>query len=266
MIGLSLPYILAAFIVGGIWVGSATFAAERFHSGVGGLIGGLPGTSLVSFFFIGLNQSASVAAQATTVFPLGMSFTFLFLLSYAVLARYGFKTAIGSSLGLWFLLSGHEAYFQLRSFPVSIIAVISVFSATFFIFRARLKLQYVIGTRQKFSALTFLEHIIVGGAVVATAVSLSQILSPAVGGTFAAFPGVFSLTLTFTYRSEGGMKLSRSMTKPLMISAFGVAFPCSILVGQFYSYLGLYLGTIVALVGVVPLTLLAYFLIHVRRI
>jgi hypothetical protein len=266
MIGLFLPYVLAAFIVGGFWVGSATFAAERFHSGVGGLIGGLPGTSLVSFFFIGLNQSANIAAQATTVFPLGMSFTFLFLLSYAVLTRYGFKTAISSSLALWFLLSGLEANLQLRHFHGSIIAVISVFSATFLIFRAKLKLPYVIGTKQKFSALTFLEHAIVGGVVVATAVSLSQILSPAVGGTFAAFPGVFSLTLTFTYGSEGGMNLSRSMTKPLMISAFSVALPCSILIGQFYPYWGLYLGTIAALVGVIPLTLLAYFLIHVRRI
>jgi hypothetical protein len=266
MIGLFLPYILAAFIVGGFWVGSATLAAERFHSGIGGLIGGLPGTSLVSFFFIGLNQSASIAAQATTVFPLGMSFTFLFLLSYALLTRYGFKTAISSSLALWLLLSALEAYFQLRSFPVSIIAVISVFSVTFFIFRNKLRLPYVIGTRQKFSTLTFLEHTIVGGAVVATAVTLSQILGSAVGGTFAAFPGVFSLTLAFTYRSEGGMKLSRSMTKPLMISAISVAFPCSIIVSQFYPYWGSYLGTIAALVGAIPLTLVAYFLIHIRRV
>src|SRR2546428_6282910 len=266
MIGLFLPYILAAFIVGGLWVGSATFAAERFHSGVGGLIGCLPGTSLVSFFFIGLNQSPNIAAEATTVFPLGMSFTFLFLLSYAVLARYGFKTAISSSLALWFVLSSLEGHFQLRSFLFSVVAVVLVFSATFFIFKAQLILPYVIGTRQKFSATTFLEHVIVGGVVVATAVSLSQILSPVAGGTAAAFPGVFSLTLAFTYRSVGGMGLSRSMTKPLMISAFSVAFPCSILVGQIYPQWGLYLGTIVALAGVIPLTLLAYFLIHIRRI
>ncbi len=71
----SLTHLLLAFILGGVCVGSATLAAKKFHSGIGGLIGGLPSISSVSFFFIGLNQSPEAAYQATTAFPLGMSFT-----------------------------------------------------------------------------------------------------------------------------------------------------------------------------------------------
>ncbi len=146
-----LVHVLLAFVVGGVWVGSANFAARKFSSGIGGLIGGLPAISFVSFFFIGLNQSPDTASQATTAFPLGLSFTFLFLLLYAVLADQGFMIAMGTSLLAWFTLSGLEAYFHLRNFLVSLGAAATVFAVSIYVFRRNLRLPYVKGAGTEFS-------------------------------------------------------------------------------------------------------------------
>ena len=266
MIDPFLLHVLLAFVVGGLGVASATFVARKYHSGVGGLIGGLPTISALSFFFIGLNQSVDAASQATTAFPLGMSFTFLFLLVYASLAERGFKTAMTMGLLAWFTLSGVEAYIHLRNLLVSLLAVTTMFTVSLYAFRKVLSLPYAEGAGSEFSTRKFLEYVIPGGTVVAAAVYFSQILGTTAGGIAAALPAIFSLTLTFTYTSEGGMVLSRSMPKPLMISAMTVALPYSVLVGRLYPIAGLYPGTAVSLITVAPLALLAYSLIHKKRI
>jgi hypothetical protein len=255
-------HVFLAFLVGGVWVGLTIFAARRFHSGIGGLIGGLPSISSVSFFFIGLNQSIDVAAEATTAFPLGLAFTQCFLLLYALLSGRGFKVAMPVALSAWFLLSALEAIVHVRSLPFSISVVIPVFLVCLYTLRVKLKIGYVKGSGADFSIPKFLEFALPGGLVVAAAVYSSQLLGPTAGGVAAAFPAIFSLTLTFTYLSEGGMRLSRSMTKPLMVSAMTVAFPYSIIVGVVYPVLGLYLGTLTALFAVMPFIVIAYLLIH----
>jgi uncharacterized membrane protein (GlpM family) len=266
MLADSLIHLILAFVLGGVCVGSATLAAKKFHSGIGGLIGGLPSISSVSFFFIGLNQSPEAAYQATTAFPLGMSFTFLFLLVYTTLSKKGFKIAITSALLVWFTLSGAEAYVHLRNLLVSISAVTAMFALSMYIYNVRLKLPYARGAYTRFSLVKFLEYTLLGGGVVAVAVYLSQVLGTTAGGIAAAVPAIFSMTLTFTYLSDGGMNLSRSMAKPLMITAMTVAFPYSVLVGLLYPTNGLYLGTFFAAVAAIPLAGLAYLLLHKKRV
>ena len=262
----SLTHLLLAFILGGVCVGSATLAAKKFHSGIGGLIGGLPSISSVSFFFIGLNQSPEAAYQATTAFPLGMSFTFLFLLVYTTLSEKGLKIAMTSALLVWFTLSGTEAYVHLRNLLVSITAVTAMFALSMYIYNVRLKVPYARGAQTGFSAVKFLEYALLGGGVVAVAVYLSQVLGTTAGGIAAAVPAIFSMTLTLTYLSEGGMTLSRSVAKPLMITAYSVAFPYSLLVGWLYPSVGLYVGTLAAFAFIIPLAYCAYILVHKKRI
>jgi len=261
-----LIHVLSAFFVGGIGVASATYAAKTYSSGIGGLIGGLPTISSISFFFIGLNQSLDSAYQATTAFLLGMSFTFLFLLIYATLSPKGFKVAMGTALLTWFTLSAVESYIHVRILSVSIIAVSAMFIVSMYVYRDRLMLRYATGAQTRFSSLQFLEYSLLGGTVVAAAVYLSQVLGTTAGGIAAAVPAIFSMTLTFTYLSDGGMNLSRSMAKPLMITAMTVAFPYSILVGLLYPTEGLYLGTLFATIAAIPLAGLAYFLVHKKKV
>src|SRR5207247_6475085 len=97
--------LIVAFAVGRAWVTSATLVAERYGSEVGGLVGGLPAISIVSFLFIGLNQGPATASQAAAVFPLALSFTMSFLLVYAILSERGFQLAFVGALLVWVGLS-----------------------------------------------------------------------------------------------------------------------------------------------------------------
>ena len=54
--------LLLSFLVGGCWVTLTTIIAEKFGSKIGGLLGGLPSTIVVSLLFIGLTQNAEVAS------------------------------------------------------------------------------------------------------------------------------------------------------------------------------------------------------------
>ncbi len=46
-----------SFLTGAAWVTLSTLASERYGSRVGGLIGGMPSTAVVSLLFIGLTQT-----------------------------------------------------------------------------------------------------------------------------------------------------------------------------------------------------------------
>jgi hypothetical protein len=258
-------HLIIAFTVGGAWVGSATLIAERYGSAAGGLVGGLPAISIVSFLFIGLDQGPAIASQATVVFPLALSFTASFLLVYAVLSERGFRLAFVGALLVWIGLSTITAYLDLRNLFFSAGVFVLVASFYFYMFSAKMRLHHVGGALSVYSFARVAFRAIVGGSIVALAVLLSQLGGPELGGIASSFPAIFSLTLFFTYRTRG-MALSRALTKPLLISAGLTAFPYSLLVGYLYPILGVGLGTAVALCCSAPLVVLAHFLIRIRKI
>ncbi len=264
-IDLLISHLILAFTVGGAWVSSATLVAERYGSALGGLVGGLPAISIVSFLFIGLNQGPATASQATAVFPLALSFTMSFLLVYAILSERGFQLAFVGALLVWVGLSTITVYLNLRNLFFSVGVFLSAASIYFYVFKMKMKLPHIGGAHMVYSPAQVAFRAIVGGSIVALAVLSSQLGGPELGGIASSFPAIFSLTLFFTYKTRG-MPLSRALTKPLLISGGLTAFPYSLLVGYLYPILGVGLGTLVALSCSVPLVVLAHFLINIRRI
>lgn len=265
MTNLLVLHLVLAFTVGGAWVSSATLIAEKYGSALGGLVGGLPAISIVSFLFIGLNQSPEIASQATLVFPLALSFTLSFLLVYAFLSKRGFAAAFLAALAVWASLSVITALLNLRSLSFSIGVFLSVAIFYFYDLKVRLKLPNIGGAETAYSLRQVAFRAVVGGSVIALAVLLSQLGGPEAGGIASSFPAIFSLTLFFSYKTRG-MALSRALTKPLLISASLTAFPYSLLVGYLYPVLGVGIGAAVALSCAVPLVALAHFLINVKKI
>src|SRR5713226_1907355 len=143
MTDLLILHLILAFMVGGAWVSSATLVAERYGSALGGLVGGLPAISIVSFLFIGLYQSPETASQATVVFPLALSFTMSFLLVYATVSNRGFPVAFLSALIVWIGLSATTALVNLRNLFFSVGVFLSVTSFYFYILKVRLKVPQV---------------------------------------------------------------------------------------------------------------------------
>jgi len=263
MADLLILHLILALTVGGAWVSFATLIAERYGSALGGLVGGFPAISIVSFLFIGLNQGPETASQATIVFPLALSFTMSFLLVYAVLSKRGFRVAFPAGLLVWACLSVLTAILNLRNLFFSVGVFLSV--ASFCFYMLKMKLPHVGGAEIAYSLRQVAFRAIVGGGIIALAVLSSQLGGPELGGIASSFPAIFSLTLFFATRARG-MELSRALTKPLLISAGLTAFPYSLLVGYLYPILGVGIGTIVGLSCIVPLAALAHLLISVRKI
>ena len=262
--------ILLASIIGGVWVGSTAFTAKRLGSGAGGLIGGLPAISAVSYLFIALNQSPENASKAAYAFPIGLTITIVYLLIYATLASHGFKIAFFSAVTAWLLLAALDAILNLPTLVQPSLVLIPVFFLAFYVFKIRLKLGNTPGVAVKPSRKDFLRRAILGGAVVGAAVTLSQLGGPLLGGVAAAFPGIFSTTIYSTYEAETdkreGIRVSQALTKPLMLSAMIIAYPYSLIINWAYASIGLVEGTIVAFTGGIFCALIAYLLINKRRI
>ncbi len=254
-----------SFVVGSVWILLTVFLADRFGSKIGGFIGGLPSTAAVSFFFIGLTQSAEIAAQATTVFPLSYAFTGLFLVLYALFWRRGFVFTLGISISAWFFLSACVVLFKLENFILSVCLYILFFIFAVYVLEYRLKLPSIGKEDVKYSGLQFLLRAIFGGSIVALAVFLSRIGGPVFGGIFSAFPAVFISVLFINYRSRG-MEFSRAMTKPLLVTGMISIFMYGLGVRYFYPSLGLWWGTLAAYVFSMTGAIMSYYLIQKKLI
>jgi len=253
--------VILSFVVGSFWVLLTTILADRFGSKMGGLIGGLPSTAAVSFFFIGLTQSTQIAAQATTVFPLSYAFTGLFLVLYALFSHRGFIFAFVFSISVWFSLSACVVLLKFDNFFVSVCLYILFFIFALYVLEYRLKLPSIGKENIRYSALQYLYRAFFGGFIVAVAVFLSRIGGPVFGGIFSAFPAVFISVLIVNYKSRG-MEFSRAMTKPLLVTGMISIFMYGLGVRYFYPSLGLWWGTLAAYGIAMVAALFSYFLIQ----
>jgi uncharacterized membrane protein (GlpM family) len=252
-----LLHLALAFVVGSLWVILITVVSEKKGSAFGGVLAGLPSTSALSFLLIGINQSSAEAAQATTIFPLVFSFTCAFLLFYAVFAKKGFVVGLSISLVIWLVVSSLIVISGLKDFTFSLVCGILVSAATFYFFVKRLRLKSFLGKGKNFTALAILGRGIGAGSLVFLAVLLSQIGGPVLGGIASAFPAVFISTLIILYKSMG-TEYSRSMTKPMVVSAILTCIPYSIAVRYSYPSLGTWLGTVISYAVAAPFAVLSY--------
>jgi hypothetical protein len=209
--------ILLSFVVGGIWVSITTLSSEKFGSTVGGFLGGLPSTVVITMFFIAWTQGPERAFQATTAFPLAFAFNAVFLIIYSIFVRRGLVIGIAISIFIWSCLQGLLVISRIDSFLVSLIGWFLIFVISYLILvkSLRIKLYAKLPADTKYHQIVW--RAIFSGSMIAFAVILSRFGGPLLGGIFAAFPSVYISTLIISYR-VGGINFSRSLVTPLMIS------------------------------------------------
>src|SRR3989338_7591097 len=88
--------LILSFIVGGSWLAFTLWISEKFGSKIGGIIIGLPSTTLVSLLFIAWTQDSSAAVAAVVIIPAVTAVSLIF--SYAFVALYKEKLGIAKSL------------------------------------------------------------------------------------------------------------------------------------------------------------------------
>jgi uncharacterized membrane protein (GlpM family) len=254
-------HLFLAFAVGSLWVTAITIVAEKKGSILGGILGGLPSTSAFTFFFIGINQSSAAAVQATTVFPLAFGVTSAYLFFFAFFAQKKFSFGLAFSLFIWFAISGLIVGSGLRDFEISLVGGVLISVLTYYGFTKKLKLQNLKGEARLYEISDVVLRGVGAGSLVLVSVLLSQIGGPVLGGIAAAFPAVFTSTLIILYRSRG-TEFSRAVTKPLVLSGILTIIPFSVAVRYLYPSLGIWVGTLVSYVLVVPLAILSYHLMQ----
>ncbi|MBN1224712.1 MAG: hypothetical protein JXB23_15810 [Candidatus Aminicenantes bacterium] len=234
------------FIAGSFAVSLTTVAAEKFGSNVGGLIGGIPSTSVVALLFIGIVQSPEYVIQATNVMPLVMGFNGLFLVIFVILSRYGFLAGLGGAFAMWFGLSYTTISLGFRHFGIGMALFFLSFIFSYFVMEKKLHLPAVAGVRVRFTPLQIAARSLFSGLVIAVVIFLSKVSGPLIGGVFAVFPAVFTSTIVISSLSRG-VAFARALTKPLLVSAMINVIVYIIAVRYLYPELGLVLGTIGAL-------------------
>jgi hypothetical protein len=251
------PRLYVSFLVGGCWVAFTTLIADRFGNKLGGWLGGLPSTVLVSLFFIGLTQSPEQAAEATTTVPLGMGLNGLFLVLYAALARWGFASAVGGALVAWLAIGMPVALAMPSNYVLSLLTFVLLLVGSHWAFERLLRIGSSPGTSMRFTLRAIIGRGVLGGLMIAVSVVLARIAGPRLGGLFAALPSVFLATITIAYLSQG-MEFSRTVAKPLMVSGLINVTVYATAVRFFYPILGLLLGTLASFAIAVLSSLLTY--------
>ena len=242
--------LILAFAVGSIWVATVTVVTERKGT-AWSILGGLPSTAAISLLFIGLNQSVEAAVDTSVVLPLIFSVSNAFLLFYAVLAKKGFGKGLGTSLFVWFAASAAIVVHGISDYIVCLI-VGGVISIIIFFMFTRLKLPQLGSQDRLYGNREIAIRGLIAGSLVASSVLLSQTSGPIIGGIAASFPAVYTSTIIILKYSRG-TDFSRSMTKSLAFSGILTVIPYSVAVNFLYPIVGVWIGTLLAYLVVLPL-------------
>lgn len=235
--------LILTFIIGSLWVTYATIIAEKLGPKIGGLLAGIPSSTLISLFFIGWTQNADIAARSTTVIPVILGIDTLFVALYLRISRKHFLSGIAMSLIFWFFSSLIMVLFKFNNFFLSLLLSALFISGSYVYIEYVLKVKTQTAVKYKYSLQNLLFRGVLTGFIMTTAVVMAKIGGPILGGTFAAFPAVFLSTIIITH-SAHGWSFSASVMKILMLSGAINVIVYAVAVRLFYPMFGLYIGTI----------------------
>jgi len=245
-----------AFAGGWAVVAAVTAVADKFGTGRAGFIGGLPSTGPVSLLFIGLSQSQKDAVTAVSIFPLAFSISFAFLLFYSWHPSWTSGRRMAFALALWFVLSILVSLSRTSDFLIDA-AVGIAFSCLVFVIHRRLRIQSVTPQPTKFSLVRTSLRGILGGLVVVGVVTLTSLVGPTVGGVFTAAPAIWSSSLLVTSRAQG-VEFSRAITRSFIKTGILTAIPFGIAARFLFSAYGLWSGTFLSYIAILPLAFVAW--------
>jgi hypothetical protein len=209
--------LILSFFVGGIWITLVTLAAERFGSKIGGFIGGLPSTVVVSFFFIAWTQGSSKAFHASTVFPAAMAMNAIFVIVYVLLVRKRLLLGISGGIVVWLMGQSLLVISNVHRFIVSILLWALILITSYYILEKKLKIYPSEKIKVAIKPIQLVGRAVFSGGMIAVAVIMSKVGGAIWGGIFSSFPAVFISTLIITALSVSP-DFSRSLASPLMIS------------------------------------------------
>ena len=212
--------LVLSFFVGGSYIALTIWASERFDSKIGGILIGMPSTTLLSLIFIAWTQDTQVARAALPVMPAAIGIGTLYISLFVALYRFGEAAALLGSIMFWFVLALPLVLLQLDSLPLSCLLAFACFTSSIACSRrfAHRKLP-----RARASAQEFMIRSMFAGAVVAGAVLFGRMLGPLWGGLAACFPAAFTSSLLLISRKHG-IEFTASVVRSMPYGTFANVF------------------------------------------
>jgi uncharacterized membrane protein (GlpM family) len=245
-----------SFIAGSIWVVIATVIAEKHGSKIGGLILGLPSTIVLALFFIGWTESPQAAVDASVLIPIMGAINTAFVLCYLTLAKKGLFRALTAAFILWFILSATLVVTGFSDFALSIIIFLPSLPLSIYLIERVLRIRSEPGREVVYTHHQLLFRGLFTGSVIASAVFLSKIGGPVLGGVFSMFPAMGTSTIVVTHLAHGP-KFSSAVIKVSVLSGIAIVI-YGFSVMYCYPRFGLELGTIISLI----IAMLSGFFVH----
>lgn len=242
----SLKLMLTA-LVGGSWVVLSTIITERAGTKLGGVVAGLPSSSLMAFLFIGWTQSPEAAAQATTLAPLTMGVVALFNVVYALLYPRGFYLALASALGVWFALALGLLALKVENYALSLLGLVALLAPSYWVLEKVLDVPSEGQKRMHYTPGQLAFRGLLGGTIISFAVWMARVGGPIVGGVFATFPNVMLSTIIVNHINHG-RTFSTAVIKAMTVSGAITVTLYVTAVRYLYPTLGLALGTALSFV------------------
>ena len=217
--------LILSFIVGGAFIAFTIWVSEKYGSKLGGVIIGLPSTSLVGLLFIAWSQNNMAAVSAVPIMPAVAGINSIFVALFVLLSSRGLKQALIIAFVFWFLSSLAVVLLPLDSLAISlgIAACLYAISATFL---SKFPHRKIAANKSTWKEFIF--RSILAGTVVATAVLLAKNLGPLWGGVFSNFPAAFTSTLILVTKKHG-VEFTKSVARTMAFASiaavsFSVAF------------------------------------------
>lgn len=243
MNNLFLIKLLISFFIGASWATFSTVIADKYGSKIGGLLTGLPSTTMFSLFFIAWTQTPTIASQSTRLMLIANAANCIFILIYIIFIKKGFWLSLVLSLVSLFVVNLIFLLIKFDNFSLSLIIYLITLLFCFYIMEKVLKLTSLKGKRIKYTIGNIVFRALISGFIIAFATIMAKLAGPIIGGIFGNFPGLILSTLIITYLSIGPL-FSASIMKSSMISASAVAV--YIIVGHWsYANYNLFLATLI---------------------
>lgn len=237
--------IILSFIVGATWLTGATIIAERFGSKIGGVIAGLPSTTVLALFFIGWTQSPSIAAESTGVIPAIIGLDAIFTALYILLSHHTLFISIGISLLVWFILSIGFVLIRFNNYAASLIIFFTLYCISFFLGEKVVKVKSEGSRKMVYTFEQIIFRAMLSGTIIALSVIMTRLGGPIIGGVFASFPAIMLSSMIITYLSHG-RDFSVAVMKVIMVNGgLNVVIYVSI-VRYFYLLFDIVTGTVLA--------------------
>ena len=237
--------LIVAFVAGGLYIPFCVWATERFGSRFGGLLIGLPSTTLISFLFIAWTQDPNAAVMAAAITPAALAASGFFLVEFFHFYHLQRKMMTFLGIFLWFALILPLVIYKITDIRISLLIAVPLLAILLFYFRKHpnRKLDKVKAEND------FMYRFVFSGSVIMVAVYLGKTLGPIWGGVFAAFPAAF-MTSFILLDQNHGKTFSIAAAKSAIYGTiatilFAVVFYYAVPV------LGLILGTMIAYLAAV---------------